>query len=105
MKTDWLVKFLLLLAVIFLGMIATRPSLAPPVVRAQSEDIYPLTFELKQRFTYKGIVYDNVAVDLRNGNVWAFVPFGASFEPAETPLPVYHPVLLGRLALEEMKKK
>jgi len=106
MKTDWLVKTLLLLVVIFLGMIALRPYLAPPVVRAQSEDVYPLTFGPSRFMTLNGFVYDgNVVLDLRNGNVWGFPPIDETSHFFDKPLLVSHPVLLGRFALEEMDKK
>jgi hypothetical protein len=106
MKTDWLVKFLLLLTVLFLGIMAFRPYLAPPVVRAQSEDVYPITFGLNQRLTFSGAEYPgNIVLDLRNGNVWGFPPFVQAPGPFDKPLPVSHPVLLGRFALEELTKK
>jgi len=106
MKTDWLVKSLLLLVVIFLGIIALRPCLAPPVARAQSEDVYPITLGLNQRFTLKGsLVQGNIVLDLRNGNLWGFPDFVQRSEFCDKPLPVSHPVLLGRLALEDLNKK
>ena len=105
MKTDWLVKSLLLV-VIFLGIIALRPYLAPSVVRAQSADVYPITLGLNQRFTYNGaLVQGNVVFDLRNGNLWGFPDFVHRSEFLDKPLPVSHPVLLGRLALEDLNKK
>lgn len=106
MKTDWLVKSLLLLAVIFLGMIALRPYLAPRVVRAQSEDVYPITFGPSRFVTLSGYVFDgNVVLDLRNGNVWGFPVLEQQSHFFDKPMPVSHPVLLGRLALEEIDKK
>ena len=106
MKTDWLVKSLLLLAVIFLGIIALRPYLAPPVVRAQSEDVYPITFGPSRMITLNGNVFDgNVVLDLRNGNVWGFPFFAQHSDSFDKSLPVSHPVLLGRLALEDLNRK
>jgi hypothetical protein len=106
MKTDWLVKSLLLLVVIFLGIMALRPYLAPPVVRAQSEDVYPITLRLGGRFTFNGAVLQgSVVLDLRNGNVWGFPDFVQRSEFLDKPLPVSHPVLLGRFALEDLNKK
>jgi len=106
MKTDRLVKSLLLLAVIFLGIVALRPYLAPPVVRAQSEDAYPVAFGPNRFITLNGFVYDGgVVLDLRNGNVWGFPPFDETAHFFDKPLPVSHPVLLGRFALEELNKK
>jgi len=106
MKTDWLVKSLLLLAVIFLGIIALRPYLAPPVVRAQSEDVYPITVGFSRVFTFNGSVIEgNIVLDLRNGNVWGFPPFPQHSDTFDKSLPVSHPVLLGRFALEDLNKK
>jgi hypothetical protein len=106
MKTDWLIKFLLLLAVIFLAMIALRPYFAPPTVRAQSEDVYPVTFGPSRYMTLNGFVYDgSVMLDLRNGNVWGFPPFDETSHFFDKPLPVSQPVLLGRFALEVLNKK
>ena len=106
MKTDWLVKFLLLLAVIFLGIIAFRPYVAPSVVRAQSEEIYPLTFAPQKAFSFNGVAVEgNVMVDLRNGNIWGFPPLFQRTDFTDKLLPVSHPVLLGRLALEDISKK
>jgi len=106
MKTDWLVKSLLLLAVIFLGIIALRPYLAPPVVRAQSEDVYPITFGPSRVITVNGGVAEgNVVLDLRNGKVWGFPLFAQPSDSFDKSLPVSHPVLLGRMALEDLNKK
>ena len=106
MKTDWLVKFLLLLTAIFLGIIALRPYLAPPVVRAQSEDVYPITFGPGRVLTVNGAVIEgNVVLDLRNGNVWGFPVFAQGPDVSDKSVPVSHPVLLGRFALEDLNKK
>ncbi len=106
MKTDWLVKTLLLLAVIFLGIIALRPYLAPPVVRAQSEDVYPITFGPGRVLMVNGTALEgSVVLDLRNGNVWQFPLFTEPKDAFDKPLPVSHPVLLGRFALEDLNKK
>jgi hypothetical protein len=106
MKTDWLVKSLLLLTAVFLGIIALRPYLAPPVVRAQSEVVYPITFGPSRVLTLNNAVIEgNVVVDLRNGNVWGFPLFAQPSGTFDKSLPVSHPVLVGRLALEDLNKK
>ncbi|MGA3328791.1 MAG: hypothetical protein ABSF45_30445 [Terriglobia bacterium] len=106
MKTDWLVKSLLLLAVIFLGIIALRPYLAPPVVRAQSEDVYPITFGPSRVIALNPSAYEgNVVLDLRNGNVWQFPQFAPRLDVSDKSPRVSHPVLLGRFALEDLNKK
>src|SRR5258705_5493263 len=44
-KIDGLVKTLLLLITIFLGVIAFRPAIVPPAVKAQSSEGYPFYIE------------------------------------------------------------
>ena len=106
MKTDRFAKSLLMLIVVLLGLIALRPYLAPPVVRAQYEDVYPIIFGPSHELTVAGsAIQGNVVLDLRNGNVWGFPPLVQSSEFFDKPLPVSHPVLIGRLALEDLNKK
>jgi hypothetical protein len=106
MKMDWLVKSLLLLAIIFLGIIALRPYLAPPMVRAQSEDVNPITFGPSRVITLNPSAFGgNVVLDLRNGNVWQLPQFAPRMDVSDKSLPVSHPVLLGRFALEDLNKK
>jgi hypothetical protein len=56
--------------------------------------------------TLNGARFDgNVVLDLRNGNLWGFPLFAQPSDVFDKSLPVSHPVLLGRLALEELNKK
>jgi hypothetical protein len=106
MKSDWLVKSLLLLAVIFLGIIALRPYLAPPVVRAQSEDVNPIPFGPSQVIALHPSAYEgNVVLDLRTGNVWQFPQFAPHMDASDKSLRVSHPLLVGRFALEDLNRK
>jgi hypothetical protein len=76
------------------------------VVRAQSEDIYPIIFGPSRVTTADGSVFaGNVVLDLRNGNLWGFPLFAPPTSTFDKSLPVAHPVLIGRFALEELNKK
>ena len=112
MKIDWFVKCLLLIIAILLGIIAQRPYVAPPVVKAESVGTYyPLYIEpgpvsLPGRDAL-GNVLGRVVVDLRNGNVWGFPELSSGPSPANAFNPTVatsHPFLLGRWALTDMDK-
>jgi len=108
MKTDWFVKFLLLVIAIFLGIIAVRPYLAPPVVEAQSGGGYPVYFApgyVSLLDSNGHNVWGREAIDLRNGNIWGFPGFTQeAFRPLDNTLPTSHPILLGKYALADMDK-
>jgi len=108
MKIDGCVKFLLLVIAIFLGVIALRPHVAPPVVHAQSSGGYPVHFEpgyVTLPAPNGGTLPGKLVIDLRNGNVWGFPGFTQDALAAfHDPLPVSHPILLGKFALTDMDK-
>jgi hypothetical protein len=107
MKIDGIVKFLLLVIAIFLGVIALRPYVTPPVVQAQSSGGYPVYFAptAVMLTTPNGGALGRVAIDLRNGNVWGFPGFTQDAVVGfDKTLPISHPVLLGKLALADMDK-
>jgi hypothetical protein len=108
MKIDGFVKFLLLVIAIFLGIIALRPYLAPPVVEAQSSGAYPVYFApsaVMLSTPNGGSSWGRVAIDLRNGNVRGFPGFTQdTFGAFDKTLPTSHPMLLGKLALADMDK-
>jgi hypothetical protein len=52
-----------------------------------------------------GVWEGNVVLDLRNGKVWGFPLFAQPSDSFDKSLPVSHPVLLGRMALEDLNKK
>jgi hypothetical protein len=112
MKIDWFVKSLLLIIVIFLGIIALRHYMAPPLVKAESfGTYYPLYVEpgpvsLPAR-DGRSNALGRVVIDLRNGNVWEFpdLSSGPSSVNAFNPtVAISHPFLLGRWALADMDK-
>jgi hypothetical protein len=105
-KMDGLVKTLLLLIAIFLGIIAFRPAIVPPAVKAQSSDGYPFYIEpgVTMLRTPDGSrqVYGKVVVDLRNGKVWGF-PTTTQDAPYPVDVvnggpPTSHPFLLAKYA-------
>ena len=105
-KMDWFVKTLLLLIAVFLGIIAFRPTLVPPVVKAQAAEGYPFYIEpgvtMLRAPDGSRQVYGKVEVDLRNGKVWGFPTTTADY-PYPVDLvnggtPASHPFLLGKYA-------
>ena len=108
MKIDWFVKSLLLLIALFLGIIALRPYVAPPVVQAQAAEGYPIHFEPGAVWLPDGHgnnVPGRVVEDLRNGNIWGFPGFTQdTFDTFDKSLPTSHPVLLGKYALTDLDK-
>jgi hypothetical protein len=110
MRIDWFVKSLLLIIAFFLGMIALRPYVAPPVVKAQAGGGYPVYFipgavMMPDPNGHMGGVAGKVAIDLRNGNIWGFPGFTQdSYGTFDKTLPTSHPVLLGKYELADMDK-
>jgi hypothetical protein len=111
MKIDRLVKVLLLLIAVFLGAIAVHPYVAPPVVKAQSAEGYPVYVEpgtaMLRAPDGSRQVLGKVVVDLRNGNVWGFPTMTQDPYPsagAQTTPQTSHPFLLGKFALADMDK-
>lgn len=106
MKMDRMVKILLLLIAVFLGVIAFRPTLVPPVVKAQGFEGYPFYIEpgvtMLRAPDGSRQVYGKVVVDLRNGKVWGFP---TTTQDALYPVdvvnsgpPTSHPFLLAKYA-------
>ena len=109
MKIDRFVKFLLVVIVIFLGIIALRPYVAPPVVKAQvGGTYYPMyvAHDVVWLPSPKGgVVAGRTAIDLRDGNIWGFPGFTQdTFGSFDKVLPTSHPVLQGKWALADMDK-
>lgn len=108
MRIDWFVKVLLMVIAIFLGIIALRPYVAPPVVEAQADEGYPVYIERGAVWLPSpkgGSVAGRVVIDLRNGNIWGFPGFTQdTFDVFDKTLPTSHPILLGKWALTDMDK-
>jgi len=110
MRIDGFVKFLLLVIAIFLGVIALRPYVAPPVVQAQSSGGYPVHFEpgyiaIPTPNGHMGTVVAKVVIDLRNGNICGFPGYSEdTFAAGDHTLGISHPILLGKYALSDMDK-
>ena len=110
MKIDWFVKFLLLVIVILLGVIALRLYVAPPVVKAESLGTYfPLHIEpgnvnlTSPDGKYSGV--GKLVIDLRNGNIWGFPALGTVPRSLSDFTPITsHPYLVGKWALTDMDK-
>ncbi len=108
MKPDWFVKSLLVVAVIFLGVVAFRPISQPPPVTTQDGSPYPFHIEheiVALRKSEGTTTWGKIAVDMRNGGVWGF-----PMQAQNTPYPVYgpsdspkvsHPLYLGKMAFSE----
>jgi hypothetical protein len=111
MKIDWLVKFLLLAAVVSLSAIALRPYLAPPEVEAQSDEVHsvyiePGTYMLRAPDGSRQVL-GKVVVDLRTGKVWGFPTTTSDPYPSsatQTTPQTSHPFVLGKFALADMDK-
>jgi hypothetical protein len=108
MRLDRISKTLLLITAVFLGIIAFRPVVQPPAVRAQDSVPYPFHIEpgtVTLRKPDGTQTWGKVVVDMRNGDVWGF-----PMKPQNTPYPVYgpsdtpkvsHPMYLGHFAFNE----
>lgn len=70
------IKALLILIAALLAILAFRPLLSPPPVKAQAGDDFPLYFEpgvYMLRAPDNSLqVWGKVAVDMRTGKVWGF---------------------------------
>ncbi len=111
MRIDRCSKLLLLVIAVFLGLIALRPYLAPPVARADSDEGHAVYIEpginLLRAADGSQQVLGKVVVDLRNGNIWGFPTMTQDPYPAagaNTKPQTSHPFLLGRYALSDMDK-
>lgn len=108
MRFDWLTKFLLLIAAVFLGVLVFRPVVQPQPVFAQDGTVNPFHIEpgtVTLRKPDGTQTWGKIVVDMRNGNVWGF-----PFKSQNTPYPVYgpsdtprvsHPLYLGQMAFSE----
>ncbi len=110
MKSLRTTNFLLAAIALLLLTLALRPLREPAPVMAQSPDtdyfMEPGTFMVRSYDTNQQ-VYSKIMVDLRNGRVWAFptvspAPYPA--DPVNSKPQTSHPFMVGRFALEDMKK-
>ncbi len=110
MKLDTFTKTALAAIALFLGVIALRPVLDPPVSLAQGNgsDFYiePGSHALRAPDGSRNVM-GKVVVDLRTGSIWGF-PTGTSapypMVSSETEPPTSRPFLLGRFDLAAMKR-
>lgn len=102
----------LLLAAIALLLLALvlRPVYSPAPVRAQaySPDYYiePGTYVMRYSDNSQQS-YGKVVVDLNNGKVWGFPTYASQpypSDPVNNKPMTSHPYLLGRFAVEDMKR-
>lgn len=112
MQSDRSVKYLLLVIVLLLGVIAVRPYVAPLAVSAQSVEpasffVEPGTIMLRAPDGSRQVL-GKVVIDLRNGNVWGFPTLGREPYPTAGPssnASTSHPFLLGKFALSDMENQ
>jgi hypothetical protein len=112
LKLDWLVKALLIVIAVLLGIIAFRPTMAPPVVKAQTAEGYPFYIEpgvsMLRAPDGSRQVYGKVVVDLRNGKVWGFPTLTSDspypIDQVNSTPPTSHPFLLGKYAFGDTDK-
>ena len=111
-KLDWFVKSLLVMIVLLLGLVAFRPVVQPPPVRAQDGMPYPFHIEQGVATLRKPdgtTTWGKIVVDMRNGDVWGFpikaqnTPFPV-YGPSDTPK-VSHPMYLGKMAFSEATRR
>jgi hypothetical protein len=96
MKTDSLLKTLLLVVAVLLGLIMLRPFLPRYELYIEPGTTMLRTPDGSQQ------VLGKVVVDLRNGKVWGFPTLGAQpypSDPTQTTPPVSHPIYLGQYDL------
>jgi hypothetical protein len=105
MKTDSLLKTLLLVVAVLLGLIMLRPQGAEtaqvPFLPRYELYIEPGTTMLRTPDGSQQVL-GKVVVDLRNGKVWGFPTLGAQpypSDPTQTTPPVSHPIYLGQYDL------
>ncbi len=111
MKSHLFENFVLTAIAIFLGIIALRPLVMPPVVRAQGADkcgiyIEPGTHMLRAP-DGKSQMYGRVMVDLCTGNVYGYPTMTNDTYPVDITSkepPTSNPIHLGRFNLEAMKR-
>ncbi len=109
MSSTRLTNTLLAIITIALVVLAARPYLAPPAVRADDSSWDPMYFEpgvYMLRKPQGGQVLGKVAVNLRTGNVYGFPtttsdPYPAS--PIDNKPQISHAIPLGHFALEEAR--
>ena len=111
MKIDHCTKLLLGVIAVFLGIIALGPYIAPPAVRADSAEGYPVYIEpgvaILRAPDGSQQVLGKVVVDLRNGNIWGFPTLTQDPYPTagvNTKPQTSHPFLLGKYALADIDK-
>lgn len=108
MKSTHYTNVVLTAIAVFLGVLALRPIIAPPVVTAANAVSYaPLQFdESLRKIEYsKGSVMGRIAIDLRNGNIYGFPsdPLGYPRNPDKSELAVSDPILLGRFNVDKLR--
>jgi hypothetical protein len=110
MKTNSLVRILLLVVAVFLGLILLRPQGAEtaqvPFLPQYEVYIEPGTTMLRTPDGSQQVL-GKVVVDLRNGKVWGFPTLGAQpypSDPTQTTPPVSHPIYLGQYDFAAMTR-
>ncbi len=101
---------LLLIAILLLGIVL-RPIYTPQPVQAQGNEAYPYYLEpgtyMVRAPDGSTQTYAKVAVDLRDGKIWAFPTNGPQPFPINMvdPKPqTSHPILIGKFAFEDTNK-
>lgn len=102
---------LLLLIMVSLGALWVRSYVAPPSVRADSGEGYPVFIEpgvsMLRAPDGSQQVLGKVVIDLRTGNIWGFPTLSQDPYPAtgvNTKPQVSHPFLLGKYEFSDMNK-
>lgn len=104
-------RTLLLLAVLFLGVLALRPLLSPPLAHAQASApayvyIEPGVHMIDSPDRSRHVL-GKIVVDLANGNVWGFPTLTKAPYPVDslkTVPPVSTPIFLGKFDFPAMAK-
>jgi hypothetical protein len=110
MKTDSLLRTLLLVVAVFLGLILLRPQGAEtaqvPFLPQYEVYIEPGTTMLRTPDGSQQVL-GKVVVDLRTGKVWGFPTLGTQpypSDPTQTTPPVSHPIYLGQYDFAAMTR-
>lgn len=112
MKLNSFDRIVLVLATMFLGLIALRPLFVPEVAKAQTQS------PAAQMYIEPGVHFihapDNslnllgkIVVDVNTGNIWGFPTYADSVYPVNTELgkvtpPISTPIFLGRYDFSAM---
>jgi hypothetical protein len=110
MRLDWVMRLSLGVIAVLLAVLAFRPMVQPPAVKANAE-AFPFYVEPgveMLRFPDGSAqVYGKVVIDMRTGKIWGFPTGTQSSYPIDTTTstpPTSRPVYLGKYSFGDVKE-